>query len=191
MSTDLTAELRSHLIEAGVAPRWVERLCKATRSVEHSTFGPHTSLEGRPALKVTLPLMEDGEVIDESLVTLFCGEPFLGTIADSVSPSVASLSRIHNGLVVQHGADIIALFEGLGADGALTESPTLDVPGCAVDCFPNGWAVIEQSAVRWRSEETRALGVTLWPDQPTGAVICQTVLAVALGYHPAHVQARR
>ena len=176
---DFQLALRAHLLRVVPEPRdlrWVDRLCEAATAVEQTPEG----------LKISLPTMEDGEPIDDETVTMICAEPFTGET--NVEPTIVLLARAHNGFEVKKGDDLTASFSGLDESGELVESPTLDQPGIAVDCFPDGWAVIGSREARWMGEETRVLGVRLWPECSLGAVVFQTVAAVALGFHPSHAQ---
>lgn len=200
---DMRTALRAHIALAMAqpcAPEWIDRLVEAAVSAELGVFPSTTSLDGQAALKIVFPLLEDGEPIDDDdddhdddedeRVALYCGPPFTGPALPSVASSVRLLCSVHNGLAVQKGSDVVALFEGLDADGALLRSPTLDPEGAAVDCLPNGWAWIDEGArrddgeqpVRWVSEELREARGVLWPGDTTGAVILQTVAAVVLGH---------
>ncbi len=206
----LLGHLRS-LVRAPSAVRALEALCGAVLEVER---GEHW---GDPALKLSFPAAEDGEVLeDEPPLVLWASLPFAGQAHPSVPASVAALTRVHASLYVEREEDHLACFYGLDEGGRLIARGTLTDPsfepayatslaswgatvdGAAptVDVLPNGWVVFDprpsaaEPTLRWVSEELRELGAPLWPELSTGEALLRVFSAVALGWSPVHLARR-
>ncbi len=181
--------------------------CRHVRSIER--------VEGS-GWKLGLPPMEDGEPLDDDtdeLVRLQLSGPSPYAPAPGMPASIAALVRLHTQWELLAGEERKAFFGGLTQTGRLESNETITDPDfepafleahrrskltseadnpVVVECWPNGWAVVDVTTVnaigeptlRWLSDEVRRPGVALWPNATLGEAVVLTVLSTALGHHP-------